>query len=532
MVPVISRLIDHYKTPQMILSELQSIGSINLSTTNTNPNPFIHLLRIFSRAGNHIMIIGTCQHMIEFHGFVIDKETFASNLLMESLFKTSQPRHAIYVFEQTKYPNFLTFNIALYHLSNINDIVNVSYVLRHMLSLHYCPNYNTFSAVLDSFCRMNAFRQVYQILGLMVGLGIELSINVWTVLINKFCKLRRLDVATNLFYKMIRTGCSPNVFTYTALIKAFIESNMVNDALHLLNNMLSDGLEPDLVLHNVLIDCFSKAGMYGDAFLAFGGLGKQKQINKKPDLYAYTSLLPTIWRSERFDLLPKIVQDCRHIGRDLVFYNALISSCVKAGHPDLAVAFYKCMIDEGFKPDKYSFAGLLSALCVVRRIDTAVNVYRGVVEKADAHIHTVITNGLIQAGQYHRAAVLFRSAADKTYPLDSVAYAVGIHAHLRGGRTLEANALFDQMKDNGLEPNVQTFNMMFSSWLKVKDLQIVKQLLKEMIDSRTDLSDRNFFNLRNRNFFKDRCCLNLLAEMRELGLLSTKVLPMTGMLKV
>jgi pentatricopeptide repeat protein len=286
MVPVISRLIDHYKTPQTILSELQSIGSINLSTTNTNPNPFIHLLRIFSHAGNHIMVIETCQHMIEFHGFVIGKETFISNLLMESLFKTSQPEHAFYVFEQTKYPNFLTFNIALYHLSNINDIVNVSYVLRHMLSLHYCPNHNTFSAVLDSFCRMNAFRQVYQILGLMVGLGIELSINVWTVLINKFCKLRRLDVATNLFYKMIRTGCSRNVFTYTALIKAFIESNMVNDALHLLNNMLSDGLDPDLVLHNVLIDCFSKAGMYEDAFLAFGGLAKQ--INIKPDLYAYT----------------------------------------------------------------------------------------------------------------------------------------------------------------------------------------------------------------------------------------------------
>jgi pentatricopeptide repeat protein len=50
--------------------------------------------------------------------------------------------------------------------------------------------------------------------------------------------------------------------------------------------MLSDGLDPDLVLHNVLIDCFSKAGMYEDAFLAFGGLAKQ--INIKPDLYAYT----------------------------------------------------------------------------------------------------------------------------------------------------------------------------------------------------------------------------------------------------
>ncbi|KAK2355899.1 putative pentatricopeptide repeat-containing protein [Trifolium repens] len=54
--------------------------------------------------------------------------------------------------------------------------------------------------------------------------------------------------------------------------------------------------------------------------------------------------------------------------------------------------------------------------------------------------------------------------------LHSVAYAVGIRAHLRSGKTLEANTLFDQMKDNGLEPNVQTFNMMLFSLLSVKVL--------------------------------------------------------------
>jgi pentatricopeptide repeat protein len=459
------------------------------------------------------MVIETCKHMIEFHGFVIEKKTFASNLLMESLFKTSQHKSAFYVFEQTKNPNFLTFNIALFHLSNVNDIVNVSYVLRHMLSLSYCPNHNTFSAVLDSFCRMNAFRQVYQILGLMVGLGVELSVNVWTVLISKFCKLRRLDVAIGLFYKMIRTGCSPNVFTYTALVKALMESNMVTDALRLLNDMCSDGLAPDLVLHNVLIDSFSKAGMYEDAFLAFDGL--TKQININPDLYTYTSLLPTIWRFERFDLVP----DCSYIGGDLVFCNALITSYIKAGHPHRAVAFYKRMIDEGFKPDKHSFTGLLSALCAERRIDEAINVYRGVVRTADAHIHTVIVDGLIQAGQYHKASVVFRSAADKKYPLDSVAYAVGIRAHLRSGKTLEANTLFDQMKDNGLEPNVQTFNMMLFSSFKVKDRQMVKQLLEEMIDSRIEISYRNLLNM-----CKLRCCLNLLPEITDLGLLSAKAL--------
>jgi hypothetical protein len=103
--------------------------------------------------------------------------------------------------------------------------------------------------------------------------------------------------------------------------------------------------------------------------------------------------------------------------------------------------------------------------------------------------------------------------------LHSVAYAIGIRAHLSSGKTLEANTLFDQINDNGLEPNVQTFNMMLFSSFKVKDRQMVKQLLEEMIDSRIELSDRNFFNM-----CKFRCCLNLLPEIRDLGLLSVKVL--------
>ncbi|AES86452.1 hypothetical protein MTR_4g007150 [Medicago truncatula] len=75
------------------------------------------------------------------------------------------------------------------------------------------------------------------------------------------------------------------------------------------------------------------------------------------------------------------------------------------------------------------------------------------------------------------------------------------------------------MKNNGLEPNVQTFNMILFSSFEVKELQMVRQLLKDMIDSRIKLSDRNFFNLR-----KFQCNWNLLTDMGDLGLLSSKAL--------
>ncbi|KAL5073449.1 hypothetical protein RYX36_012433 [Vicia faba] len=158
------------------------------------------------------------------------------------------------------------------------------------------------------------------------------------------------------------------------------------------------------------------------------------------------------------------------------------------------------MIVKGFKPDKYSNAGLLSSLYAERRIDEAIYVYQSsamMYHTNDALIHTVLMSGIINVGQYHLAALFFRSAAVQNRPFDSGAYVAGMRAQLRSGLTLETNTLFHWMKKNGLEPNVQTFNMILFSSLKGKVLQKIKLLMKEMIDSRIELGDRNFFNLCN-----------------------------------
>ena len=121
-----------------------------------------------------------------------------------------------------------------------------------------------------------------------------------------------------------------------------------------------------------------------------------EQKNFKPDLYTFTSLSSVICRSKQFYILPELVQRCEHIRRDLVFCNALLISYVKAGYSSCALELYERMVSEGFKPDEYTFAGLLSALCAENRNDEAVKVCRAVTmdHANDPHIHTVISNGL------------------------------------------------------------------------------------------------------------------------------------------
>lgn len=516
MVSAVRRLAERCKTVKEIISELETIGCVTKAKT------FLLLLRIYWRGGMHAMVFEAYEQM-QSYGFA--PNAFANNVVMDVLFKFGRTDLALKVLEETQAPNFLTFNIALFHLSKLNDVGLIKHVVRVMLRMGYYPNARTFEMLLNCFCKMNKLVEAYQVLGLMISLGIAMSLKVWTILINGFCKQHRLVVASNLLEKMIETGCSPNVVTYTTLIKAFMESKLVIDALGFLDIMESSGQVPDLILCNVLIDCLSKVGRYQEALEVYASLSKQ---NIAPDSYTFSSLLSTIRLSRRFYLLPKLVCGCT-IDADLVFCNALLSSFCKAGLPSLAVELYNDMIDRGFTPDKYTFSGLLSGLCGARRIDEAVDVYHGIVmsyNDIDAHIHTVITDELIKIGKYRRAIEVFRNAIIENYPLDNVSYTVAICGLLRGGSTQEACTWYNRMKGNGLRPNVHTCNMMLSAICKAKDLKLVNWMLQEMIDFRLELSDRNFYNLCKyfSNSYTYLSTFKLLAEMKVLGLIPAREL--------
>ena len=153
---------------------------------------FLVLLRLLSHAGKHNVLLDAYHHMVEHCDFV--PNTFASNLLMDSLFTTGQSQSAFSVFKQIDSPDFFTFDIALFHLSHLNDIANISHVLTHMLRMPYYPNHDTFNRLLYSFCKMNAMPQGNQLLGLMVvKLGFETSVNVWAALVTKFVRMRSLN---------------------------------------------------------------------------------------------------------------------------------------------------------------------------------------------------------------------------------------------------------------------------------------------------------------------------------------------------
>ncbi|XP_028072065.1 putative pentatricopeptide repeat-containing protein At1g16830 [Camellia sinensis] len=301
-------------------------------------------------------------------------------------------------------------------------------------------------------------------------------------------RLFRARTTGYLLEKMIEAGCSPNVVTCTSLIKGFMDSQKPGKALCILSTMESKGCSTDLVLCNVLIDCLSKMGRCDDALDVFFSLPKRKLV---PDSYTLCSIMSALFMSRQFDLLPILISGL-DIQADLVVCNSLLSYFCRAGYPSGADEFYNDMIERGFIPDGYSYSGLLSGLCGTGRIGEAVKVYYAIVRNnfcLDPHIHTTIIDGLISSGKFHRAIRLFRKAVAEKYPLDVVSYAVAIQGLFRGGRTGDACILYNQMKEVGVAPNACTYNVMLSGFCRERDIEMVRQILQDMVDSGANLVD-------------------------------------------
>ncbi|KAL0441259.1 UNVERIFIED_CONTAM: putative pentatricopeptide repeat-containing protein [Sesamum radiatum] len=384
------------------------------------PQTLLLLMRIYWCGAMYDMVLEAFEEMRNY-GYI--PNTYARNIIMDVLFKIRHVEGALRVLEETQAPNFLSFNIAICNLCRLNDVNNVKGVLRSMLIKGYYMNPETYTLVMNCFCKFARLEEALQLLGMMMVLGLHVSVNVWSILIDGFCKSGQIEVAAYFLEKMVKIGCSPNIVTCTSLIKGFWNP---------------------------------------------GCLGRHLK-----------SLHSRITRIQ-YVLLPLLTSGLA-IQPDLVVCNCLLSYFHKAGYPNGAVKFYNDMIDRGFLPDKYSFAGVLSALCRLGRTNEAFNVYQGIIRSypgADAHIHTIMINELIKSGSFHKATRLFRKAAAEKLPLDVVNRNINMVKHL-----------LQEMVDGNIEMDYHTYKIVknlpcdsaYSLLLELRNLGLLPKVAQESL---------------------------------------------------
>ncbi|KAE7998010.1 hypothetical protein FH972_002590 [Carpinus fangiana] len=243
--------------------------------------------------------------------------------------------------------------------------------------------------------------------GYLIRRDLPMDVVVQTSLLDMYAKNGHLGLACRVFKKM---PCK-NVVSWGALISGFAQNGFAGNALEFLIEMQSCGYKPDLVsLLGALLACsqvgFLKLGKSVHGYIVRRLDFDQVLGTAVIDLYSKCGAL-----SGARTLFNQIKS------KDLISWNAMITSYGIHGHGKEALSLFLEMTKTNLKPDHATFASLLSAF---------------------SH------SGLVQEGQYW-----FNLMVSKyNIPPAEKHYACMVDLLARAGRVEEARELIDSMNTN------------------------------------------------------------------------------------
>ena len=166
-------------------------------------------------------------------------------------------------------------------------------------------------------------------------------------------------------------------------------------------------------------------------------------------------------------------------------YNALISACARNNDLEKALNLITRMRQDGYPSDFVNYSLIIRSLMRKNRVDSAIlqKLYREIEcdkLELDVQLSNDIIVGFAKAGDLSKAleflgVVQGSGLSVKTATLVAVIWALG-----NCGRTVEAEAIFEEMRDNGLKPRTRAYNALLRGYVKAGLLKDAEFVVSEM----------------------------------------------------
>jgi pentatricopeptide repeat protein len=276
-----------------------------------------------------------------------------------------------------------------------------------------------------------------------------------TVLMDMYARLGLLGRARQVFEELpVR-----DVVSWSVLIRGLARHGHAVEALECFHRMRDEGVSPDAVTFVCILKACSGSSDFIDMgeelhgeIRKLGLLKKKKHGNgilatALVDMYAKSGS-PRKARQVFDDELPV---------RDVVAWSVMMAGYVEHGCAHDAMECFRCMQEEGILPDAFSFSCILQACsktgCIAMgtRIHAAVRSI-GLVKK-NTVLGTTLVDMYAKCGRLGSA----KEAFDELPERDVVNWSALMNAYLQHGLTEEVLHCFQEMRSEGILPNVVTF---------------------------------------------------------------------------
>ncbi|OWM77288.1 hypothetical protein CDL15_Pgr028925 [Punica granatum] len=171
-------------------------------------------------------------------------------------------------------------------------------------------------------------------------------------------------------------------------------------------------------------------------------------------LVTFNLIIRTLTTAGECDIAEKVF--CGMTVRDAVSWNSMISCLVKDGRYDVAIVYFKKMLDSNIEPDEYTFASVISTCAHLGMVSHSLWVHRLMTERK-IELNSILSGAVInmysKCGRIHTAREIFKSSPRSVVSVWN-AIINGLSAH---GLASDALEVFSDMESENILPDSITF---------------------------------------------------------------------------
>ncbi|KAJ7285387.1 hypothetical protein O6H91_05G047000 [Diphasiastrum complanatum] len=270
----------------------------------------------------------------------------------------------------------------------------------------------------------------------------EHNVFSWTTIISAYANCGLGKEAINLFQQMQQTGIPPNKVTFLVVLKACAQIPALEQGKQLHSDIVKSGFESDLIVGSTLVDMYAKCGCIEDARQVFNNMQE----------------------------------------RDVVLWNAMIAGYAQHGLGKEALDLYEQMKQEGVQPSNITYVVLLKACASIAALEQGKQLHADILKsgmESDEIIGSALVDMYAKCGHVEDARQVFNNMNER----DVVSWTAMIAGYAQDGLGMEAFTLYEQMKQEGVQPNIVTYVVLLKACASAAALEQGKQLHLDIIKS-------------------------------------------------
>ncbi|KAK6941402.1 Pentatricopeptide repeat [Dillenia turbinata] len=362
--------------------------------------------------------------------------------------------------------NAVSCNALLNAYAEVGDGEGVSKLFCRMTESEMRYSMFTLSTVLKGYANSGNLREGKSVHSLAIKIGCELDQFLSCSLLDMYSKCGEADDAVKVFVRIK----DPDIVAWTAMITCLNQQGRNSKAAMLFSLLRQKGLKPN---HFTLTSLVSAATELSDP--RFG-----ESVHACIFKYGFDSINAICNSLITMYMKLGLVQDGSRVfealtERDLVSWNALLSGFHDNENCDQGPRIFIQMLEEGLKPNMYSFISILRSSSSLHYVEFGKQVHAEVIKNSldcDCLVGTALLDMYAKSRCFNYAEVVFNRLNER----DVFSWTVIIRCFAQSDQGEKAIAGFKYMQREGVKPNEFTLASCLSCCSSLAALENGRQL--------------------------------------------------------